>query len=122
MEARQVTNDLLQAIEDGFVDKDTVLMACLKYMSEDDVKDMCKANNFNIVVDEEDEWDELAYNLDKRFESAALYDEDDEHYVEIRFEEEIDSVRDYLTDLSYVITKEDDCCGSDYEAYYIWIS
>jgi len=54
MEARQVTNDLLQAIEDGFVDKDTVIMACLSYMSEDDVKDMCKANDFNIVPDEEE--------------------------------------------------------------------
>jgi len=33
---RQCTNRLLDMIEDGLLDRDTVIMACLKYMSEDD--------------------------------------------------------------------------------------
>jgi hypothetical protein len=34
------------------LDRDTVIMACVKYMSEDDVKDMMEHNEF---IDEEDE-------------------------------------------------------------------
>jgi hypothetical protein len=37
------------------LDKDTVIMACLKYMSEDEVADMAHINGF---LDEEDETDE----------------------------------------------------------------
>jgi hypothetical protein len=54
--ARQYTNQLLEMIEDGLLDKDTVIMACLKYMSEDDVRDMMEANEF--IEEEEDEDDE----------------------------------------------------------------
>ena len=38
--SRKYTNELLEMIENGLLDKDTVIMACVKYMSEDDVKDM----------------------------------------------------------------------------------
>ena len=41
---RKMTNKLLEAIEDGTLDKDTVIMAFCKYMSEDDVADMCHHN------------------------------------------------------------------------------
>jgi len=43
---RQATNRLLEMIDDGLLDRDTVIMACVKYMSEDDVADMCHANEF----------------------------------------------------------------------------
>jgi hypothetical protein len=33
-------------IDDGLLDRDTVITACLKYMSEDDVQDMMEANEF----------------------------------------------------------------------------
>jgi len=39
--SREATNKLLEAIEDGFLDKDLVIMSCVKYMSEDKVADMC---------------------------------------------------------------------------------
>ena len=52
---REATNLLLEMIEEGLLDRDTVIMACLKYMSEDDVRDMMHANEF--VVESED-WDE----------------------------------------------------------------
>ena len=53
--ARFYTNMLLELVEDGMLSKDDVIMACVKYMSEDDVKDMMQCNEF--IEPEEDEWD-----------------------------------------------------------------
>ena len=50
---RKVTNLLLEMVEEGILDKDTLIMACLKYMSEDDVADMAHSNEF-ILEDESD--------------------------------------------------------------------
>jgi hypothetical protein len=44
--SREYTSKLLDMIEDGLLDRDTVIMACVKYMSEDDVQDMMEANEF----------------------------------------------------------------------------
>jgi hypothetical protein len=55
---REFTNKILEAIEEGMLDKDMVIMACLKYMSEDQVKDMAEANCFFEHEDEEDEEEE----------------------------------------------------------------
>lgn len=44
--ARQNTNQLLEMIENGLLDKDTVILACVKYMSEDEVADMMRCNEF----------------------------------------------------------------------------
>ena len=49
----KVTNQLLELIEDGILDPQTVLEACLKYMSEDDVADMAHSNEF--LEEEEDD-------------------------------------------------------------------
>ena len=51
---RQYTNKLLEYIEEGAIDKDFVITACLKYMSEDDVKDMLRINDLQIWDDRED--------------------------------------------------------------------
>lgn len=55
--SREYTNKLLELVEDGLLDRDTVIMACVKYMSEDDVKDMMESNEF-ILEEDEDEEDE----------------------------------------------------------------
>ena len=52
--SRESSEKLLEAIEEGFLDKDTVIMACVKYMSEDDVADMCHVNEFFFDEEEED--------------------------------------------------------------------
>ena len=54
---REYTNAVLEAIENGELDRDTVIMACLKYMSEDDVKDMVRSNDFMpwLEVEEDEE-------------------------------------------------------------------
>ena len=43
---RQATEKVLEMVEEGILDKDTVIMSCLKYMSEDDVADMAQMNEF----------------------------------------------------------------------------
>lgn len=46
--SRKYTSRLLELVEDGSVDKDIVIQACLEYMSEADVKDMMINNDFPI--------------------------------------------------------------------------
>ena len=65
--SREFTNKILEAVEEGMLDKDTVIMACLKYMSEDQVRDMAEANCFFEHEEEEDEEEEeewTPYNAD----------------------------------------------------------
>jgi|TARA_R110000765_G_scaffold72430_1_gene140616 hypothetical protein len=59
-DVRQATNRVLEMVEEGVLDKDTVIMSCLKYMSEDDVADMAYCNEFfyNDDDSEEDEDDD----------------------------------------------------------------
>lgn len=52
--SREYTNELLELIEQGLLDKDTVILACLKYMSEADVQDMMEINEFHEVEYEDD--------------------------------------------------------------------
>ena len=54
----EATNKILEMVDDGILDKDTVIMSCLKYMSEDDVADMAHANEFFINEEEDDEEEE----------------------------------------------------------------
>ena len=52
---RQATDKILEMVEEGILDKDTVIMSCLKYMSEDDVADMAHSNEFFINEEEDDD-------------------------------------------------------------------
>ena len=52
---RQATDKILEMVEEGILDKDTVIMSCLKYMSEDDVADMAHSNEFFMTTNEEEE-------------------------------------------------------------------
>ena len=53
-EARFYTIDLMTQLEDGFVDKDYVLNALLKYMSDEEVRD-CMRMNCIMTLEELDE-------------------------------------------------------------------
>lgn len=55
---RQYTNQLLEMIEEGMIDKDTVINAFCSYMSESDVEDMMRSNDFIEEEEEEEESDE----------------------------------------------------------------
>lgn len=52
-QTRKYTNKILEAVAEGLLDRDNVILACLKYMSEADVEDMAHCNEF--FEDEEDE-------------------------------------------------------------------
>ena len=52
---REATNRILELVEEGMLDRDAVIMACLKYMSEDDVADMAHCNEFFLDEDEDEE-------------------------------------------------------------------
>jgi len=52
---RQATEKVLEMVEEGILDKDTVIMSCLKYMSEDDVADMAHSNEFFMTTNEEED-------------------------------------------------------------------
>lgn len=70
MDVRKATNKVLEMIDEcGLNARDVVLM-CLKWMSEDDVKEMCAVNEIDLDEDieyEEDdeveEDDELPYGM-----------------------------------------------------------
>lgn len=53
--SRKYTNELLTMLEDGMVTADTVITACLKYMSEADVKDMMECNDLTMLGNEGDD-------------------------------------------------------------------
>jgi hypothetical protein len=54
---RKYTNMLMDMIDEGLLDRDLVITACLKYMSEDEVQDMMEANEFIEEQYEDDEYD-----------------------------------------------------------------
>lgn len=51
--ARKFTNELIDLVDEGILSAEDVLTACLKYMSEDDVKDMAICNEFLSEDDDE---------------------------------------------------------------------
>ena len=51
---RIATNKLLDLIEQGLFTNEQVVTACMKFMSEDEVAEMCKANEFFEDDEEED--------------------------------------------------------------------
>ena len=48
----------LGLVEDGLVDTEVLLRACLGYMSTDEVRDMLDANELSPRFEERDDWDE----------------------------------------------------------------
>jgi hypothetical protein len=57
---RKYTAMLLDMVEEGVLDKDNVILACVKYMSESDVEDMMRANE--MIIDDEDSEEEEEVN------------------------------------------------------------
>lgn len=49
---RQATNEIIELAEQGIVSWEAVALSCLRYMSEDDVRDMGESEGF-IESDEE---------------------------------------------------------------------
>ena len=56
-EARKVTNKFIGLVEDHLLDPMDAIVMCAKWMSEDDIKEMCKANEVDLALEEENEED-----------------------------------------------------------------
>jgi hypothetical protein len=52
---RKQTIYLLELMDQGLVSRMSVAEMCLSYMSEDDVKDMMRANDIELLGDEDEE-------------------------------------------------------------------
>ena len=55
MATREATNKILEMIDECVLDPKDIVMMCLKWMSEDDVKEMCKANEIDLEITEDEE-------------------------------------------------------------------
>ena len=55
MATREVTNKILEMIDTCGLDAKDVALMCLKWMSEDEVKEMCEANEIYFDEDEDDD-------------------------------------------------------------------
>lgn len=79
--AREITNKLLEMVDSEILDRDILIAACLKYMSEDEVHDMAELNEFleHAEMDIEDDFaDTEGYGYDEDdFEDE---DEDEGYY------------------------------------------
>ena len=74
---RKATDKILEMVEEGILDKDTVIMSCLKYMSEDDVADMAHCNEFFLNEEEESEFTDEDGNPISEDEQGRADDEAD---------------------------------------------
>lgn len=52
---RVATNKVLEMVDDGLLNPRDALLMALKWMSEDEVKEMCKANEINLEDTEDEE-------------------------------------------------------------------
>ena len=57
IDPRHYTNKLLEMIDDGLLDRETVILAMATYLSDNDVRDMMECNEMLEEEDEEDEDD-----------------------------------------------------------------
>ena len=52
-ETRKTTNKILEMIDQSVLDPKDVVLMCLKWMSEDEVTEMAKANELDLEQEEE---------------------------------------------------------------------
>lgn len=71
---RECTNQLLEMIDEGLLDARDVVLCCLKYMSEDDVRDMAHANEIEWQASGEEEPDDLDPIPDADYADRAAAD------------------------------------------------
>lgn len=80
--SREATDRILELVEEGVLDRDTVILACLKYMSEDDVREMAQMNEFFMDDDYSKDCDEsMDGDFDSAMASAGLGTDEDYGYV-----------------------------------------
>ncbi len=61
---REYTSKLIAMMDEGLITAEAVTEMALAYMSEDDVKDMCLANDLLLGEDDEDYNDDFPLSLE----------------------------------------------------------
>lgn len=59
--SRETTNKLLEAIEDGWLNARDIVLMCLKYMSEEDVEKMLRANEVSLEAQKDESFAYLVF-------------------------------------------------------------
>jgi hypothetical protein len=77
--SHEYTCRLLEAVDEGLVDPEAALRACLGYMSESDVEDMIRVNELLDLAEEEEE--EEDYIFEGGHSDEALDPMEDFNYV-----------------------------------------
>ena len=54
-ETRKATNKFIGLVEDHLLDPMDAIVMCAKWMSEDDIKEMCKANEIDLDMEDEED-------------------------------------------------------------------
>jgi hypothetical protein len=57
MDVRKATNKFIGLVEDRLLDPMDAIVMCAKWMSEDDIKEMCRANEVDLDMEDEDDED-----------------------------------------------------------------
>jgi hypothetical protein len=97
---REFTNRLIEMVEDGSFDPVDALRACLKYMSEDEVKDMCDMNEFTDYMFEPDEEDEDAEEDDvEEFDPHTEFEHVNDIWDLLEQCETLDQISDVLDEI-----------------------
>ncbi len=79
-DARKTTNKVLEMIDEHMINAKDVALMCLKWMSEDDVKAMCAANEIDL---EEIEIDEEYHDYsEEELRKMGCFGEEDEEDFE----------------------------------------
>lgn len=78
MKSRQVTNQILVAVEEGTLDRDTLIRDLLMWMPESDVADF--ANRSGLFEEEEDIDDSMDGDHDSAMASAGFGTDEDYGY------------------------------------------
>ena len=113
---RNATNKIIDMIDDQLLNPRDVVIMCLKYMSEDDVEDMARANElfYDEDEDEEDYYDELYRDASEEElrKMGCFYNLNDAE------DEEVDSFSDaMIKSLDLSVLDEEYESPYDYRAY-----
>jgi len=79
---RRVTNKLLEMMEEGALDAEVLVRACLTFMSEADVAEMAVGEGFldeeDAEIDEDEDEDEVGEDDDEEEEPLSTFGVDDD--------------------------------------------
>ena len=43
-----ISEKILRLVEDGLIDKDALILSCVKYLNSEQLKEMCELNGINL--------------------------------------------------------------------------